>query len=315
MAQSSTQDNQKVFQSAIQGFKSFFGPVENPSSSKNMELIYGNMTKLFDTFTQGVLTGQGANSEILLRTVYRALNEDFLQIIQDTAATDKIVELLEQKQGNLTPETVDEALVSETTKKIITKTLDPNDCNLMDVALDFIDELQTAILQVKLNLSREYERQKLLRAKTYEGQQEDLDRLKNESSEQSEQTANTLEELQQSQTEWDEEQFKKTEKLLETFKVLEKDDSGTRYLKEVSTTISKDKEIQQLVLPRKYDPKKVLEKIKGVAKRQEEQLKQAQKALDEQKATKEQSRKEELKKGDVKPQKELTKQPEKEKEP
>ena len=60
------------------------GAVENPSSSKNMETIYSNMEKLFDVFTQGVLTGQGANSEILLRTVYRSLSEDFLKIVQDT---------------------------------------------------------------------------------------------------------------------------------------------------------------------------------------------------------------------------------------
>ena len=46
-----------------------------------MELIYGNMTKLFDAFTKGALVGQGANSEILLRTVYRSLNDDFLKII------------------------------------------------------------------------------------------------------------------------------------------------------------------------------------------------------------------------------------------
>jgi hypothetical protein len=39
----------------------------------------------------------------------------------------------------------------------------------MSVILDFTDELQTAILQVKLNLSREYERRKLEHAKSIEG--------------------------------------------------------------------------------------------------------------------------------------------------
>jgi hypothetical protein len=47
----------------------------------------------------------------------------------------------------------------------------------MSLVLDFTDELQTAILQVKLNLSRKYERQKLAHAKAFQGQQDDLDRL------------------------------------------------------------------------------------------------------------------------------------------
>ena len=165
-------------------------------------------------------------------------------------------------------------MVSETTKQVVKDTFNPNDYDPTSVVLDFTDELQTSILQVKLNLTREYERQKLERAKSYEGQQEDLDRLKEESSEQSEQTANTLEELQEKQTKWDEEQFKKIEKLLNTFKILDKDDSGTKYLKEVSTTISKDKQIQDIVSPKKYDPKKILEKIQGIAKKQQEQQEQ-----------------------------------------
>lgn len=41
---------------------------------------------------------------------------------------------------------MDTALVSETTKKVVTKTLDPIDCDPMSVVLDFVDELQTAIL-------------------------------------------------------------------------------------------------------------------------------------------------------------------------
>lgn len=46
-----------------------------------MTEIYDNMTKLFDTFTQGALTEQGANSEIVLRTIYRSLSDDFLKIV------------------------------------------------------------------------------------------------------------------------------------------------------------------------------------------------------------------------------------------
>lgn len=120
MAEVKTQDNQKVFNSATAKFQSFLGAVENPSSSKNMELIYGNMEKLFETFTRGVLLEQGANSEILLRTVYRSLNEDFLKIIQDTKAVEKIAEVIKSKQDSIKPDEVDTALVSETTKKVIT---------------------------------------------------------------------------------------------------------------------------------------------------------------------------------------------------
>ena len=84
MAQPNTQDTQKVFNSATENFKSFVGSVENVSNTKHMEEIYANMTKLFDAFTNGALLKQGANSETLLRTVYRSLNDDFLEIVQDT---------------------------------------------------------------------------------------------------------------------------------------------------------------------------------------------------------------------------------------
>ena len=184
MAQSSTIDNQKVFNSATENFKSFVGSVENVSHTKHMEEVYANMTKLFDAFTNGALLGQGANSELLLRTVYRSLNDYFLEIVQDTKAVDKLVEIIKSKQEGIEPEKVDEALVSETTKKVVTKTLDPDTCDPMQVVLDFIDELQTSILQVRLNLSREYEHRKMEYAKSLAGQQEDLDKLKDESSQQ-----------------------------------------------------------------------------------------------------------------------------------
>ena len=61
--------------------------------------------------------------------------------------------------------------MSQTTKQVVLKTLTPDNCNIMQVVLDFMDELQTAILQVRLNLSREYERRKIEWAKSKEGQQ------------------------------------------------------------------------------------------------------------------------------------------------
>lgn len=81
MAQSSTIDNQKVFNSATKNFSSFVGGVENVSHTRHMEEIYANMGKLFDAFTKGALMGQGANSEWILRTIHKSLDDRFLDII------------------------------------------------------------------------------------------------------------------------------------------------------------------------------------------------------------------------------------------
>lgn len=217
MAQPNTQDTQKVFNSATENFKSFVGSVENVSNTKHMQDIYANMTKLFDAFTNGALLEQGANSETLLRTVYRSLDEDFLEIVQDTEAVDKLIEVIKSKQEGIVPEKVDEAMVSETTKKVVTKTLDPDTCDPMQVVLDFIDELQTSILQVKLNLSREYERRRLEYAKSLAGQQEDLDKLNAESDGQSQQISETLGQVATDEAEWKETQLKELSRLMEKF--------------------------------------------------------------------------------------------------
>lgn len=245
-----------------------------------MELIYGNMAKLFDTFTQGALTGQGANSEILLRTVYRSLNDDFLKIIQDTDATDKIVELLKQKQESIAAADVDKAMVSETTKKVITKTLDPNDLDPMSVILDFVDELQTAILQVKLNLTREYERQKLAYAKSKAGQTEDLDRLNSEFMQQSDDIMGTLRGMKDDESIWKDETLKKLDQLGQMLgKFAELDDGG--YSAQVDDAfkdlMSEAKEAEKRQLPAfkknvkdvKFNPLDAVEKMKRGAVKQE----------------------------------------------
>ena len=54
---------------------------------------------------------------------------------------EKIAEVLKDKQARINPDEADKALVSETTKKVVTKTLDPNTCDPMSVVLDFTDEL------------------------------------------------------------------------------------------------------------------------------------------------------------------------------
>lgn len=217
MAQPNTQDTQKVFNSATENFKSFVGSVENVSNTKHMQDIYANMTKLFDAFTNGALMEQGANSETLLRMVYRSLDEDFLEIVQDTEAVDKLIEVIKSKQEGIEPENVSEAMVSETTKKVLTKTLDPETCDPMQVVLDFIDELQTSILQVRLNLSREYERRRLEYAKSLAGQQEDLDKLKVQSQEQTEQISETLGQVAADETTWKDAHLKELSRLMEKF--------------------------------------------------------------------------------------------------
>lgn len=153
----------------------------------------------------------------MLRTVYRSLSDDFLKIVQDTDAVDKIADLMKQKQQALTPEKAETAPVSDTTKKVVTKTLDPSNCDIMSVVVDFVDELQTAILQVKLNLTREWERQKLLRAKSADGQKADLNALNKSFHIQLDTTVEVLEKVQEEDTEWTDEQVDKIEKLVKTF--------------------------------------------------------------------------------------------------
>ena len=269
MAKIKTQDNQKVFNSATAKLQSFLGAVENPSSSKNMELIYGNMEKLFETFTRGVLLEQGANSEILLRTVYRSLSEDFLKIIQDTKAVDKIAEVIKSRQDSIKPEEVATAMVSETTKKVITKTLDPNDLDPMSVILDFTDELQTAILQVKLNLSREYERQKLAHAKSLSGQQEDIDRLNEGFQEQDQLMADTLQEMQETGSEWKDDKLKELEDLLNVFSGLDSTGFNDK-LSMLESSVTSNKDFNELLSGKSKKPafsftaNKVVDGLKGV---------------------------------------------------
>ena len=105
MAEINTQDNQKVFNSSLEKFKSFVGgggKVSSSSpSSKNLDLIHDNIAKLFDAFTKGTLMGQGSNSELLMRTIYRSLSEDFLDIIKDSDSVEKIIESIKQRQDAL----------------------------------------------------------------------------------------------------------------------------------------------------------------------------------------------------------------------
>lgn len=162
MAETRTQDNQKVFNSATTKLQSFVNGVQNVSNTKNMEIVYNNMGKMFDAFTNGVLTQQGANSEILLRQVYRSLNDDFLKIIQNSKATDKIVELIKNKQDQVrsSDEAKNSPNVSQTTKNVVQNELTPVEFDPLQVITDFVNELQTYVLQIKRDVARQIDRRR-----------------------------------------------------------------------------------------------------------------------------------------------------------
>lgn len=233
------------------------------SSSKNMALIYDNMTKLFDVFTKGALLGQGSNSEILLRQVYRALNDDFINIVADSKAVDKIVELMKTRQDGLTPENMNSAMVSNTTKKVVTKTLDPNNVDLMQVVVDFIDELQTSILQVKLSLSREYERQKFVVKKGEEGQKQDIDQLNSVLQQQTDTMVSTLKEMQKQDEDFATSQKQENEDLFKTFGIGEDGKIDDGELERIVGGLEKDKEISGLLNVKDNKLEKLIKQING----------------------------------------------------
>lgn len=107
-------------------------------------------------------------------------------------------------------------MVSQTTKQVVLKTLTPDNCDIMQVVLDFMDELQTAILQVRLNLSREYERRKLEWAKSKEGQQQDIDNLNKTLTEQGQGTVDVLGKLADEDEKWKLERLSQIESMLKT---------------------------------------------------------------------------------------------------
>lgn len=160
MAETRTQDNQKVFNSATTKLQSFVNGVQNVSNTKNMEIVYNNMGKMFDAFTNGVLTQQGANSEILLRQVYRSLSDDFLKIIQNSKATDKIVELIKNKQDEVrsSDEAKNSPNITQTTKNVVQNELTPVEFDPLQVITDFVNELQTYVLQIKRDIARQIDR-------------------------------------------------------------------------------------------------------------------------------------------------------------
>ena len=247
----------------MSNFSPFAGAVEKVSSTAHMEELYNNMTTLFETFTKGALIGQGANSEILLRTIYRSLNNDFLRIIQDGDAVNKIAQNMRDKQSKLTPENLDKALVPETTKKVVKGELDINDCNIMDVVMDFVDELQTSILQVRMNLNREYERRKMIRLQSYEGQQQDIDRLTQGLVQQNDDTSNRLETMDQGQSTWEDESLESLRHAIGVFNQLDSNNAYKDVVK-LDASVKGDKNLQNLAKPYKFNIKTLADKLNGL---------------------------------------------------
>lgn len=136
----------------------------------------------------------------------------------------------------------------------------------MSVILDFTDELQTAILQVKLNLSREYERQKLARAKSLAGQQEDLDRLHNEVEVQNQTFVDTLSQVSEDEDKWKEDSLEDLEKLLDTFNQIDINAGEAEHLLGVEDMLASDKSLQAALnsVKSKFDPQHLVDRISGL---------------------------------------------------
>lgn len=218
MAEPRTQDLQKVSNSATKNIVSYADAVQVPGLvNKNVELIYENMAKLFDVFTNGVLLGQAANSEILLRTIYRGLDDKFLDIVQNSDFTTKVAELMKEKMDGVPLDNAESAPVSETTKKVVTQTLDPYDYDQFQVITDFTDELYTDILQVKQDLTKQYERQRLEYLNAYKQQQDRFAEIDKEFQEQDNSISEKLQGLSSEDILWKKQAMERTQSLLELF--------------------------------------------------------------------------------------------------
>lgn len=200
------------------------------------------------------------------RTIYRSLDEKFLNIVKDSKTVDKISEVIKANQANLTPENVDSAMVSQTTKQVVLKTLTPDNCDIMQVVLDFMDELQTAILQVRLNLSREYERRKLEWAKSKEGQQQDIDNLNKTLTEQGQGTVDALGNLADEDEQWKLERLSQIESMLKTLDLSGDVEQGiSSSIDQLNKAIQQGQKVklQDNKPPKQIDLRKLVSEIEG----------------------------------------------------
>ena len=77
----------------------------------------------------------GSDHAYILRIIRKSLDKNLLQIIQNSEVSDKIAELMKSRQ------TKDNPLASDTTKKALSNSLDPDKIDLSSVLLDFANEV------------------------------------------------------------------------------------------------------------------------------------------------------------------------------
>lgn len=169
------------------------------------------------------------------------MNEDFLKIIEDSDVVNKIVEVIKEKQNYIAEDNTDTTLASKTTKQVVTDTLDAKNLDIMSVVLDFMNELQNAILQVKMKLAREQDTKTLQQAKvetnasqpwkTEQKEQpaesnkksdelvEKIGELTNQLQEKTNDMVDSLQQMNQKSEKWLIENNKETSSLLKTFGV------------------------------------------------------------------------------------------------
>ena len=132
-----------------------------------------------------------------------------------------------------------------------------------------MDELQTSILQVRLNLSREYERRKIEWAKSKEGQQQDIDNLNKTLTEQGQGTVDALGKMSDEDEKWKLDRLNQMESML---KVLDGIDGSNRNasseLNSFNKAVLQDRSsLQEMAKEKakKIDLQKLVSEIQGSA--------------------------------------------------
>ena len=157
-------------------------------------------------------------------------------------------------------------MVSQTTKQVVLKTLTPDNCNIMQVVLDFVDELQKSILQVRMNLSREYEIRKLEWAKSKEGQQQDIDNLNKTLTEQGQGTVDALGNLADEDEQWKLERLSQIESMLKTLDLSGDVEQGiSSSIDQLNKAIQQGQKVklQDNKPPKQIDLRKLVGEIEG----------------------------------------------------
>ena len=130
-----------------------------------------------------------------------------------------------------------------------------------------MDELQKSILQVRLNLSREYERRKIEWAKSKEGQQQDIDNLNKTLTEQGQDTVDALGRMSDEDEKWKLERLNQMESMLN---VLDQIDglgvNTSARLNSFNKAVLQDSSLQEMAKEaKKIDLKKLVSEIQGSA--------------------------------------------------